>query len=121
MTRPNQVWAADPTYIPMAQGNLYLVAVMDWASRRVLSWRLSNSLDASGCVSALREALARHGRPEIFHTEIKAAGSPARPSPDCSKRTGCESAWTVGVAARQRVRGTPLAFPEVRGGVFEGL
>ena len=69
VTRPNQVWAADLTYIPMAQGNLYLVAVMDWASRRVLSWRLSNSLDASSCGSALGEALARHGRPEIFHTD----------------------------------------------------
>lgn len=67
--RPNQVWAADITYIPIGRGFLYLVAVMDWASRAVLSWRLSNTMDASFCVSALEEALARFGRPEIFNTD----------------------------------------------------
>jgi putative transposase len=67
--RPNQVWAADITYIPIGRGFLYLVAVMDWASRAVLSWRLSNTMDASFCVEALQEALARFGKPEIFNTD----------------------------------------------------
>jgi putative transposase len=67
--RANQVWAADITYIPMARGFLYLVAVMDWASRAVLAWRLSNTLDVAFCVEALEGALARHGRPEIFNTD----------------------------------------------------
>jgi putative transposase len=67
--RPNQVWAADITYIPLGRGFLYLVAIIDWASRAVLSWRLSNTMDVSFCVSALEEALARYGRPEIFNTD----------------------------------------------------
>jgi putative transposase len=67
--RPNQVWAADITYIPIGKGFLYLVAVMDWASRAVLAWRLSNTMDASFCVEALEEALARYGKPEIFNTD----------------------------------------------------
>jgi putative transposase len=67
--RPNQAWAADITYIPIGRGFLYLVAVIDWASRAVLAWRLSNTMDVSFCVSALEEALARFGRPEIFNTD----------------------------------------------------
>ena len=67
--RPNQVWAADICYLPMAKGFLYLVAVMDWHSRRVLSWRVSNTLDSAFCVEALQEALARYGTPEIFNTD----------------------------------------------------
>ena len=67
--RPNQVWAADITYIPIGRGFLYLVAVIDWASRAVLSWRLSNTMDVSFCVSALEEALARFGKPDIFNTD----------------------------------------------------
>jgi len=67
--RPDQVWCADITYIPMRRGFLYLVAIMDWASRSVLAWRLSNSLDASFCVEALEEAIARYGCPEIFNTD----------------------------------------------------
>jgi len=67
--RPDQVWCADITDIPMRRGFLYLVAIMDWASRRVLSWRLSNTMDADFCIEALEEAMARHGRPEIFNTD----------------------------------------------------
>ncbi len=67
--RPDQVWCADITYIPMRRGFVYLVAIMDWHSRRVLSWRLSNTMDASFCVEALEEALAMHGRPAIFNTD----------------------------------------------------
>jgi putative transposase len=68
ITRPNQVWAADITYIPMAKGFLYLVAIIDWYSRYVLSWKLSNTLDAGFCVEALEEALKK-GRPDIFNTD----------------------------------------------------
>jgi len=67
--RPNQVWAMDITYVPMARGFVYLAAVVDWFSRRVLSWRVSISLEAAFCVEALEEALARHGRPEVFNTD----------------------------------------------------
>jgi putative transposase len=69
INRPNQVWCADITYIPMAKGFLYLVAVMDWHSRRVLAWRLSLTLESEFCVEALQEALRRHGKPEIFNTD----------------------------------------------------
>jgi putative transposase len=67
--RPNQVWCADLTYIPMRRGFLYLVAVMDWATRKVLSWRVSNTMDVEFCLEALEEALARFGKPEIFNTD----------------------------------------------------
>lgn len=67
--RPNQVWCTDVTYLPMATGFLYLVAVMDWHSRRVLSWRLSNTIDTTFCVEALTEALEAYGPPEIFNTD----------------------------------------------------
>jgi putative transposase len=67
--RPNQVWCADITYIPIGRGFLYLVAIMDWASRAVLAWRLSNTMDASFAVAALEEALSRFGRPDIFNTD----------------------------------------------------
>lgn len=69
ITRPNQVWCTDISYIPMRRGFLYLVAIMDWHSRKVLSWRLSNSMDASFCVEALKEALAKYGPPEIFNSD----------------------------------------------------
>ena len=69
IVRPNQVWCADITYIPMRRGFLYLVAIMDWHSRRVLSWRLSNTMDVGFCLDALEEALARHGWPDIFNTD----------------------------------------------------
>jgi putative transposase len=67
--RPDQVWCADLTYIPMRRGFLYLVAVMDWASRMVLAWRLSNTMEADFCIDALQEAMVRYGRPEIFNTD----------------------------------------------------
>ena len=69
IVRPNQVWCSDITYIPMRRGFLYLVAIMDWHSRRVLSWRLSNTMDVAFCIDALTEALTRHGTPEIFNTD----------------------------------------------------
>ena len=69
IARPNQVWATDITYIPMARGFAYLVAIIDWYSRRVLAWRLSNTLDTGFCLEALRDALTRFGRPTIFNTD----------------------------------------------------
>ena len=69
ITRPNQVWAMDITYIPMERGFVYLAVVLDWFSRRVLSWRVSITMEASFCVETLEEALARHGKPEIFNTD----------------------------------------------------
>jgi putative transposase len=67
--RPNQVWATDITYIPMARGFVYLCAVMDWFARRILAWRLSNTMEAEFCVEVLEDALAKHGRPEIFNSD----------------------------------------------------
>jgi len=69
VTRPNQVWATDITYIPMARGFVYLVAIIDWFSRRVLAWRLSITLTTDFCIEALEEALARFGRPDIFNSD----------------------------------------------------
>jgi len=69
INRANHCWAADITYLPMARGFCYLVAIMDWASRRVIAWRLSNTLDASFCTEALEEAISKYGRPEIFNTD----------------------------------------------------
>ena len=69
INRPNQVWATDITYIPMAKGFVYLVAIMDWYSRRVLSWKLSTTMDTDFCIDALKEAIERYGCPEIFNTD----------------------------------------------------
>jgi putative transposase len=69
MDRPNQVWCADITYISMERGYLYLVAIMDWVSRKVLAWRLSNTMDTEFCIEALEEALAKYGTPEIFNSD----------------------------------------------------
>jgi putative transposase len=67
--RPNQVWAIDITYIPMARGFVYLVAVVDWFSRKILAWRLSITMDSAFCIEAVEEALAKHGKPEIFNSD----------------------------------------------------
>lgn len=69
ITRPNQVWSADITYIPLRRGYMYLVAIIDWNSRKILSWRLSNTLDTSSCIDALKEALSKYGTPEIFNSD----------------------------------------------------
>jgi putative transposase len=69
VTRPNQVWAMDITYIPMARGFVYLAVVLDWFSRRVLSWRVSITMEAAFCIETLQDALAHHGKPDIFNTE----------------------------------------------------
>lgn len=71
VTRPNQVWAMDITYIPMARGFVYLTAVVDWFSRKVLAWRLSITMDVAFCIEAVEEAMARFGKSEIFNTDSK--------------------------------------------------
>jgi putative transposase len=92
ITRPAQVWCADVMYIPMRRGFLHLVAVMDWATRKVPAWRLSDTMDAGFCVAALEEALARFGKPEIS-TPIRAANLPALPSSASCATPRCGSAW----------------------------
>jgi putative transposase len=95
--RPNQVWAADITYIPIGRGFLYLVAVIDWASRAVLAWRLSNTMDVAFCVDALDEALARFGRPEIFNTDQGSQFTVLR-SPAGWRAPVSASPWTAAAA-----------------------
>ena len=119
--RPNQVWAADITYIPIGRGFLYLVAVIDWASRAVLSWRLSNTMDASFCVVALEDALARYGKPEIFNTDqgqpIHRLGLHRRA--DQGRRAHLDGrARTLDGQCVHRAR---LALAKIRGRLSEGL
>ena len=97
MTRPNQVWATDITYIPMARGFVYLVAIVDWFSRRVLAWRVSITLAADFCIEALEDALARFGNLKSS-TPIRAANSPASTSPASSSARRLRSAWTARAA-----------------------
>jgi len=100
--RPNQVWAMDITYIPMARGFVYLTVVLDWYSRRVLSWRLSITMTVDFCLEAVEEALTRHGRPKIVNTDQSlrprkrvAASSPPANSSACCWPTASRSAWTA--------------------------
>jgi len=120
ITRPNQVWAADITYIPMARGFLYLVAIIDWFSRAVLAWRLSNTMDAAFCVEALEAALARFGAPEIFNTDqggqftsvaftgrLEPASAPGSSSTTIAARTRRSATgrrWRSGAATGPRLR-----------------
>ena len=97
ITRPNHVWCTDVTYIPLQRGFLYLVAVMDWASRRVLAWRLSNTLEASFCVAALREALEGYGPPEIFNSD-QGSQFTSVDFTDVPRRLAFASRWTARAA-----------------------
>ncbi len=92
--RANQVWCADITYIPLAKGFVYLVAVMDWFSRRVLAWRLSISMETEFCVEALQDAMDRHGQPGIFNTD-QGVQFTRRPSLTSWRSAVCVSAWTA--------------------------
>jgi putative transposase len=125
VTRPNQVWAMDITYIPMARGFVYLAAVIDWFSRRVLAWRLSITMEAGFCVEAVEEALARHGKPEIFNSErLRATGSSAGASSGqpvhqhgvhrlADRQCHRHQHGRQGRMARQRVRRTAVAIRQV--------
>jgi putative transposase len=92
--RSNQAWAMDITCIPMATGFVYLATVVDWYSRKVLSWRLSNTMDTRFCLEAVDEALTRHGTPEIS-MPAREAHLPVKPSPTSSRNTISASAWTA--------------------------
>jgi putative transposase len=115
ITRPNEVWAMDITYIPMARGLVYLAAVMDWASRRVLSWRVSNTLVSTFCVAAVEEAIARYGRPEIFNTDQGAQFTSAAFTELLASHGIQISMDGKGLLARQHLRRAPLAYAQVRG------
>ena len=121
--RPNQVWCADITYIPMAKGFVYLVAVMDWFSRRVLAWRVSITLETDFCVEALQEAMNRHGQPEIFNTDqgvqftSAQCGVPRRVGdPGRADQHG----WQRAVPG-QHLHRTAVTKPEVRRGFHQGI
>ena len=112
ITEPNHVWASDITYIPMAQGFLYLVAIIDWASRAVLAWRLSNTMDTSSCIAALDEALARHGTPKIFNTD-QGAQFTSSASPAGSRLQASRFRWTDAVVSWTYFHRTAVAFDQV--------
>ena len=114
--RPNQVWATDICYIPMAHGFMYLVAIMDWYSRRVLAWRVSNTFDSDCCVEALEDALTRYGPPEIFNTDqgaqftVQGVYDGAQDPRGVAISMDGKGRW-----GRQRVRRAALAQRQIRG------
>ena len=120
ITRPNQVWAADITYLPMARGFLYLVAVMDWYSRYVLAWRLSNTLDAGFCAGALEEALDK-GQPEVFNTDQGSQFTSWEFTQVLQDPRREDQHGREGAVLRQHLPGAAVAYGEVRRGVPEGL
>ncbi len=122
VVRPNQVWAMDITYIPMARGFVYLAAVLDWFSRRVLSWRVSITLEVEFCLDAVEEALARHDRPDIFNTDQ--GSQPVhqrRLHRPAARECYCNQHGRPRRLARQRVRRAALAFGQIRGGLLASL
>ena len=112
--RANHVWSTDITYIPMAKGFMYLAAIIDWYSRRVVSWRVSNTLDTGFCIEALEEALQRFGAPQIFNTD-QGRSLPPRTSPMCSRTTLLTMRITLtssrfrGTRCENETRSCPLA------------
>ena len=121
ITRPNQVWAMDITYIPMARGFVYLAVVLDWFSRRVLSWRLSITMDAAFCVGTLEDALARHGKPDIFNTDQGSQFTGAAFTGALANNSIAISNGRQRRLAGQRVRRAAMAQRQIRGGVPASL
>ncbi len=120
VNRVNQVWSADITYIPMAKGFLYLIAIMDWHSRYVLAWRVSNTMDVDFCVQALEEALSQ-GRPEIFNTD-QGSQFTSETFTGVLLEQGIQISMDgKGTLPGQHLCGTAVAERQVRGGVPEGL
>ena len=119
--RPNQVWCADITYIPMAKGFVYLVAVMDWFSRRVLAWRLSISMETAFCVEALREAMDRHGPPEMFNTDQGVQFTSAAFVGELASARRSDQHGRQGAIPGQHFHRAAVAQPEIRGGVHQGV
>ena len=126
--RPNQAWAMDITYIPMARGFVYLAAVVDWFSRRVLSWRVSITMEVAFCLEAVEEALAKHGKPEIFNTD-QSLPSRKRGQSVYQRRIRRRAArqrhrdqhGRQGGVAGQRLRRAALALGQIRRGLSPGL
>lgn len=119
--RPNQVWAMDITYIPMARGFVYLAVVLDWATRRVLSWRLSITMEAAFCVETLEDALARHGKPEIFKHRPRLAVHGRGLHRHTRQQWHRHQHGRQRSLAGQRVRRAAVAQRQIRGGVSAGL
>ena len=117
ITRPNQVWAMDITYVPMARGFVYLAVVLDWFSRRVLSWRLSITMEASFCIDAIEDALARYGNPEIFNTDQGSQFTGAAFTGVLTDRGITISMNGPRRLAGQRIRRTAMAKRQIRRGV----
>jgi putative transposase len=120
ITRPNHVWAMDITYIPMARGFVYLAVVLDWATRRVLSWRLSITMEAAFCVETLEDALARHGKPEIFNTDQGSQFTGAAFTGVLTSNHRHQHGRQRGLAGQRVCRAT-VAQRQIRGGVSAGL
>jgi len=117
ITRPNQVWAMDITYIPMARGFVYLAVVLDWFSRRVLSWRVSITMEAAFCVEALQEALAKHGKPENLQHRPGLAVHGRRLHWRADQERHCDQHGRQRCVARQRLRRAAVAQCQIRGGL----
>src|SRR5947208_3046801 len=115
--RVNQVWCSDVTYIPMAKGFLYLVVIMDWASRAVLAWRLSNTLSAEFCVEALEEALSQYGKPEIFNRPGQPVHQRRFHRHPEAPRDHHQHGWQ-GRLHGQHLRRAAVAQPQIRGGLL---
>ena len=120
IARPNHVWCADITYIPIGRGFLYLVALMDWARRAGLSWRLSNTMDASFCVEAREEALAKYGKPEIFNTD-QGSQFTGMDFTGALLEAGIQIDGRTRTLDGQCLHRAPLAVPETRGHLSEAL
>jgi putative transposase len=116
--RPNQVWATDITYIPMARGFVYLTAVVDWFSRRVLSWRVSITMEAEFCIEALEEALAKHGTPDIFNTD---QGSQFTSAEFTGVLIKVDQEWHRHQHGRQRLMAWTMSIGQIRGGISQSL
>ena len=112
--RANEAWCADVTYIPLHRGFLYLVAIQDWASRKVLSWRLSNTMDASFCVEALAEALAQYGPPAIFNTDQGSQFTSLEFTSDAQRRRRADLDGRQGPLDGQRLHRAAVALAQVR-------
>ena len=121
ITRPNQVWAMDITYIPMTRGFVYLAVVLDWASRRVLSWRLSITMEAAFCVETLEDAMAHHGKPEILQYGPGFAVHRLGLHRRARQQRHCDQHGRQGRLAGQRLRRAAVAQCQVRGGLSESL
>ena len=109
------MWCSDVTYIPMAKGFLYLVVIMDWVSRAVLAWRVSNTLRADFCVEALEEALVRHGRPEIFNTDQGSQFTSDDFTGTLKPARGRDQHGRQGPLHGQHFRRAAVAQPQIRG------